>query len=218
MNIAILSAIISFLSLDITIAFQVLISSPLFACPILGWLLGDVWLGFELGFLFQLLWLGRIPAGAYIVPEGNIASMVAAGLVLLNHETAFPHTTLMLAFLEGILVSYLGALLTFFYRKLNGRILDFIMREVDFSHFKRIPLLEAASGLIYFLMVYVLTYSFLRVNELFLPEIIRIIGRLFEEQLIVVKPIIMGIGLAFVIQLLREAVRKNLGKKIEKTS
>ena len=64
MELILISVFISILALDITIAFQVLISSPIFAGPLLGWLLGDVWLGFEMGFLFQLLWLSKIPAGA----------------------------------------------------------------------------------------------------------------------------------------------------------
>src|SRR4030042_3529158 len=110
-NLFLISAIISILSLDITIAFQVLISSPIFSCTILGWLLGDIRLGIELGFIFQLLWLGKIPAGAYIVPEGNIASMIAVVLVLLNRENGWENTTLVVVFLEAILVRYLGSLL-----------------------------------------------------------------------------------------------------------
>jgi len=212
MNIALLSAVISFLSLDITIAFQVLISSPIFACPLLGWLLGDVRLGFELGFIFQLLWLGRIPAGAAIVPEGNIASMIATALVLFNSESGYPNTTLGIAFMEGIVVSYLGALLTIFYRKLNGRLLDFILFEVEHLHFRLIPVLEAVSMGIYLIMVFFLTYVVIEGSQQFLPSWIRSVGRLFEQQLIVVKPAILGIGLAFVFPLIREAFSKNMVK------
>jgi len=42
MDLIFLSAIIGFLALDTTVAFQMLLSSPLFACPILGWILGDI--------------------------------------------------------------------------------------------------------------------------------------------------------------------------------
>ena len=136
MNIALLSAIISFLSLDTTIAFQMLISSPLFSCPILGLILGDARLGFEMGFLLQLLWIGRIPAGASIVPEGNIASMIVTTLVILNRHNAFPNSTLMLVFLEGILISYLGAVITIFYRKLNGKIFDVAIKQIESARFK----------------------------------------------------------------------------------
>jgi len=130
MDLIVLALVISVLSLDITIAFQVLISSPIFACPLIGWILGDVWMGFEIGILFQLLWLGRIPVGAYIMPEGNIASMIVTSLVILYQEIGFPNTALAIVFIEGIIVSFIGAQLTYFYRKLNGKILNLIESEV----------------------------------------------------------------------------------------
>jgi mannose/fructose/N-acetylgalactosamine-specific phosphotransferase system component IIC len=129
-DLLLLSALISILSLDITIAFQVLISSPIFSCTILGWLLGDIRLGMELGFIFQLLWLGKIPTGAHIVPEGNIASMIAAVLILMNRGNGWENTTLVIVFLEAILVSYFGSLITIYYRKFNGKILDLMVRDV----------------------------------------------------------------------------------------
>lgn len=215
MNIALLSAIISFLSLDITIAFQMLISSPIFACPILGWLLGDIWLGFELGFLLQLLWLGRIPAGAYIVPEGNIASMIVTILVLLNRENTLPNTTLAVVFSEGIFISYLGAVITILYRKLNGKILDIILRQVQSVHFNIMLLLEASSMVVYFLLVFAFSYVIIQVNQQFLPPVIKTIGGLFENQFIVVKPAILGIGMAFVLPIFRDALDKNVRNKIE---
>ena len=58
-----LSLFIAFLGLDTTIAFQVMISQPIFSCPILGWLLGDPLTGMEIGAMMQLLWLNNIPAG-----------------------------------------------------------------------------------------------------------------------------------------------------------
>jgi len=140
----------------------VLISSPLFACPLIGWLLGDVGLGFEMGFLFQLLWLGRIPAGAASVPEGNIASGVATALVVLNQHLGFPNTAITLIFLESIFVSYLAAYSTILYRKING------------------------------------------------TGVITGIGGLFESQLVIIKPAILGAGLAFVFPLFKQAFVKKM--------
>jgi mannose/fructose/N-acetylgalactosamine-specific phosphotransferase system component IIC len=210
-----LSAVISILSLDITIAFQVLISSPIFSCTILGWLLGDIRLGMELGFIFQLLWLGKIPTGAYIVPEGNIASMIAAVLILMNRGNGWEHTTLVLVFLEAILVSYLGSQLTLYYRKFNGKILDLMVREVEKIHFNILLVLEMGSMFSYFLAVFFLAYLVLRLSQLFLPGLIPLVGRLFENQFVVAKPVIIGIGLASIYPLLKEAFQKIPGKKLE---
>jgi PTS system mannose-specific IIC component len=213
MDIVLLSAIISFLALDITIAFQVLISSPIFACPILGWLLGDVELGFEMGFLLQLLWLGRIPAGAYIVPEGNIASMIATVLVLLNKDIGYPNTTLAIVFVESILISYLGAVITIYYRKFNNRVLEIVVKEIENVHFKMTLLLEAGSVFIYFLMVFIISLGTILLSQRILPLVIPFLGELWEEEFVVIKPLILGIGLAFVLPIFKDAVLKRQIRK-----
>jgi mannose/fructose/N-acetylgalactosamine-specific phosphotransferase system component IIC len=214
MELIILAGVISFLSLDITIAFQMLVSSPIFACPLIGWILGDVWLGFEIGFLFQLLWLGRIPAGAYIVPEGNIATMIATVIVLMSQDIGFPNSTLVLAFFELIIVSYLGAVLTLFYRKINGKIFNLMIKEIQQVHFLVLVILDIGSMVIFLLSVFVFTFVILKASLQFLPYVIPVVGNLFENQLIVVKPVILGIGLASFYPVLREAFAKKERKKI----
>ena len=216
MELILISIFISVLALDITIAFQVLISSPIFAGPLLGWLLGDVWLGFEMGFLFQLLWLSKIPAGAYIVPEGNIASMIAIALVLLLRKFGFPNTTLVIVFVEAILISYIGAQLTLFYRKFNGKILNLMIKEVESVHFKVMLFLEIGSMFVYFLGVFLLTYFTLLLSLQFSPGILQLLGYHFENQFVIVKPVILGIGLALVYPIIREAIHKHPGNKFEK--
>ncbi len=208
MEIVLLSLLISFLALDTTVAFQVLISSPLFACTILGWFMGKVTLGLEMGFLFQLLWLGKIPAGAANIPEGNLASMIGAALVLLNSDNAFPNSTLALVFLTSIVISYLGAKITVRYRKLNVRILDVILSQVRREKFRLIFMIELGSIFLYFIFMFLLTFVSIEVLHNLLPVWIHFVGKFFEEQLIVVKPTMLGIGMAMILPLLRDAVRK----------
>ncbi len=214
MDLIFLSAIISILSLDITIAFQMLISSPIFACPIIGWILGDVRTGFEVGFLFQLIWLGRIPAGAYIVPEGNIASMISTALILLHKEIGFPNTILTLVFIEAIIISLIGAKLTLIYRKLNGKILNLTERLVRRIHFKFLLILEVSSMFIFFLMVFITSILIFQGNQYFLPRMVPVIGHLFEDQFIVVKPVMLGIGLASIFPIFLKVMHRNARKKI----
>lgn len=210
-----ISAIISFLSLDITIAFQMLISSPIFSCTLLGWLLGDIQTGMELGFVFQLLWLGKIPAGAYIVPEGNIASMMATVLILINKETGWAHTTLAVVFIEVLVLSYLGSILTLYYRKFNGKILDLMLEEVKKTRVSIMVLLELASMVVYFLAVMIFSLLALKLSQFFLPSLITLLGPFFESQLVMVKPVIIGIGLASIYPILKEAFSRSAGNKIE---
>ncbi len=214
MNLAFLSLVISIISLDITIAFQVLISSPIFACPIIGWVMGDIWMGFEMGFLFQLLWLGRIPAGASIVPEGNIATMIATVLFLAHQDAGFPNSALVVVFISAIIISYLGALLTLIYRKFNGKILNIMKKEVQNIHFPVLILLEGGSMLMYIFSVFLFTLFILKAGMAILPFIIPFLGEMFEDQFIIVKPVILGIGMASVFPVIRDAVFKKTGKKV----
>jgi hypothetical protein len=67
----------------------------------------------------------------------------------------------------------------------------------------------------YFLAIFLLAYLVLRLSQLFLPGLIPLVGSLFESQFLVAKPVIVGIGLASIYPLLKEAFQKIPGKKIE---
>lgn len=66
--------------LDRTAALQLMISRPLVAAPLTGWLLGDPLAGLLIGALVELLWLGRLPVGAAIPPDDTQVA-VGAGVL-----------------------------------------------------------------------------------------------------------------------------------------
>ena len=66
--------------LDRVAALQVMISRPIVAAPLAGWLLGDVQVGLQVGLMIELLWLARLPVGAVIPPDDTQVSI--AGTVL----------------------------------------------------------------------------------------------------------------------------------------
>ncbi len=207
MKIAFLSALISFLSLDTTVAFQVLISSPIFACPIIGWVLGDVQMGLEMGFLFQLLWLAKIPVGSATIPEGNLASMIATAIMVMNHSFAYLNTLLTLTFLLSILISLLGAGITLYYRKLNAIFLDWLVKQVRRNKFRFLFWIEIVSIVVYFLLLFLLTYLVFKFAAPRLLLAAAKIGALFEKQLVIIKPTILGLGVAMVIPLLGDVLK-----------
>ncbi len=207
MNIAFLSALISFLSLDTTVAFQVLISSPIFACPIIGWVLGDVQLGLEMGFLFQLLWLAKIPAGSATVPEGNLASMIATAIVVMNRDFSYGNSLLTVTFLLCIFISLAGAGITLVYRKLNAHFLDWLVRQVRKNQFRFLFWIELLSIVVYFWLLFLLTYLVFYLVEPKLLLAAAKIGALFEKQLVIIKPTIFGLGVAMVLPLLWDVLK-----------
>jgi len=80
-----LAGMISMLTgLDRVAFVQVMISRPLVAGPLTGWVLGDPLTGLEVGMLLELLWLGRLPVGAAIPPDDT---QVAVGATVLAAST-----------------------------------------------------------------------------------------------------------------------------------
>ncbi len=121
------------LLLDSTAAFQMLIAQPLFACPILGWIGGNVTLGFELGFWLQLIWLSNMPVGAAIIPEGEMGSIAAAILAirLVQNFPQLKHFIIFIVIIYAIFVSYLGAKTVTFIRNKNQQYLQYILKKLN---------------------------------------------------------------------------------------
>ena len=120
------------LALDTTAAFQILISQPLVACTIIGWLLGDIQLGLQIGAYLQLLWLCSLPVGAAIIPEGNVAAMIITALVIKNNaDMQNFHIVFVCTTFYGIIISYLGGELVVLLRKNNVNILHHALNVAE---------------------------------------------------------------------------------------
>lgn len=210
MTTLITSLVIGFLALDTTIAFQVLVSQPIFACSIIGAILGDVATGVEIGMMMQLLWLNIVPVGATVFPEGNIGSMVTCALVIQLDYLNIPHTVFTAAFINGLLVSYLGARLTVLDRKLNGYILDLTLKAVEYGSFKRIMLLDIFSICAYFLMMSVLAYLALLLGEMLIPMLKEANLHSLEKILTFIKPAVWGIGIALSLQMIYQVWKQKI--------
>lgn len=66
--------------LDRVALLQFMISRPIVAAPLAGWIMGNPLVGLEVGVLLELLWLGRLPVGASIPPDDT---QVAIGATVL---------------------------------------------------------------------------------------------------------------------------------------
>lgn len=200
------SLLIGFLGLDTTVAFQVLVSQPLFSCTILGWLYGDLALGIETGLMMQLLWLNIIPAGATIFPEGNIGSMVTGAIVLQYQPLEIPNLVFSAGFASGILVSYVGAYVTVIDRKFNGIILELTLQAVHKGRFSKLTWLDLLSILIYFLLMSLLAFIALTLTGWVMPWLHDSLGA-FESNLRLVKPAVWGLGIALTLPMIYRALR-----------
>lgn len=68
------------ISLDRTAAFQLMVSRPIVAAPLVGIILGDPLTGLKLGLLLELLWIGYLPVGSSVPPDETLVSITATAV------------------------------------------------------------------------------------------------------------------------------------------
>jgi PTS system mannose-specific IIC component len=165
----------SLIVLDTTVVFQFLLSQPLITCTILGWFLGDLQLGIQIGFYLQLLWLSSIPVGGAVVPEGNVASIVAGTMVLRYHmDYTYFNMVMVAAICFGLIVSYLGGQLVVSYRKANIKLLNTVYRGMERGRPSILNLIPYISIFIHCLMMFVLIIVMLYMGDLLFPYLTKL--------------------------------------------
>lgn len=98
-HILVASIVGSFLSLDMTFINNVMISRPIVAGPVLGWILGDITTGMYLGVLFEMLWSDAVYVGAAIPINITLLTALTMGCIaLIPHQgTALTMATIIIA-------------------------------------------------------------------------------------------------------------------------
>lgn len=120
-----LAGLVSMLTgLDRVALIQIMISRPLVAAPLTGWVLGNPLVGMEIGMLLELLWLGRLPVGAAIPPDDTQvavgATVMAIGVGQLLGITGMP--LVILSVLVAIPLGKFGQVFERLARHLNDRL------------------------------------------------------------------------------------------------
>lgn len=194
----------SLIVLDTTVAFQFLISQPLIACTLLGWFLGDIQLGLQIGMYVQLLWLSSMPVGASIVPEGNIAAVVITVLVFRYNDnyTNF-NTILICAVLFGVFISYVGGELVVFLRKSNQYLLKQVQIYARKGKTNVLTSINVMAVLFHFTLMFGLIVASLIVGD-FLFDYISRFPIAWEKYFKYSVVALVGIGAGLVVSIFKE--------------
>jgi mannose/fructose/N-acetylgalactosamine-specific phosphotransferase system component IIC len=80
-GIALLGGIIG---LDRTAVGQIMISQPIVAAPLIGWVLGDATTGLIVGAALELIWLLDIPVGSFVPADSTVAAVFATAIAILG--------------------------------------------------------------------------------------------------------------------------------------
>ena len=91
MKIVLLSLLGGILSLDRVWA-QFMISRPIVAAPLAGFMLGDPYTGLQAGALLELFWIDKLPIGTVVPPNDFLVAFLVASASILAGQT-FGHVS-----------------------------------------------------------------------------------------------------------------------------
>lgn len=170
-------------AMDTTASWQVMISQPLVACSIIGLLFGNPQLGLLVGILLELPWLTEIPAGGTHISEGNLGSIVAAGLAirLVEHEINTENIVLIFSILWGILVTWIGEKLVESMRKTNVMFAYRADKAAAQANYKKITLLNIGGighALSLGTLLVAISYS---IGTLILSKLVALVPPFFDQ-------------------------------------
>ena len=114
-----LSALGGVLALDAIALGQFMVSRPLVAATIAGWILGDPFLGLQIGALLELFHIASLSSGGSRVADAGPASVAAVAVA----TSAAPGSAVALGVLAGLVTSELGGVTIGLQRRLNARLM-----------------------------------------------------------------------------------------------
>lgn len=117
-----LALLAGLLSLDATAFLQSMVSRPIVAGIAAGAVVGDLGLGVVIGATLELVWIGTMPVGAAVFPDGTCGAVSGAGVAwLLLSGGADRGFAIFLGVAAGLLAGTLGQGLTKALRRANER-------------------------------------------------------------------------------------------------
>ncbi|MHC4308290.1 MAG: PTS sugar transporter subunit IIC [Planctomycetota bacterium] len=194
----------SLLVLDTTVAFQFLISQPLIACTLLGWFLGDIQLGVQVGMYLQLLWLSSMPVGAAIVPEGNLAAIVITALVIrYNNNYENFNILLICGLFYGIAVSYLGGEIVVLFRKANQYFLHKVLALARRGKLNVLNVINYLGLVFHYSLMFILIASAMYIGDYLFKYIIQLPIE-WDKYFKYAVMSLIGIGAGLVLSIFKE--------------
>jgi PTS system mannose-specific IIC component len=161
------------ISLDRTAFLQVMVSQPLVAGTLTGFLLGDPFTGLAIGSVLELLWIGAVPVGSAVPPNETAAAVIASTIAILAGRYLgihpLPIPLMVLSILLSIPLAVVGQRVDIFVRNYNRRFAlnaDRLLNAGDYLRIGR----ENLKGLLSFFMASFLSLMILSGSGLYLTE------------------------------------------------
>ncbi|HGY57440.1 MAG TPA: hypothetical protein ENK44_17160 [Caldithrix abyssi] len=191
------------LMMDTTATFQIMVSQPIVACTIIGYLGGDAAMGLHIGLLLQLLWLSDLPVGATLVPAGNYASIVSAA-VAVELIGIFPEKHFMIVLLivlYSLLLSYFGARMVRINRNWNTYFFNKAVRYMEKGSVGAITFINYQALLMHFIIAFLLVFSGILLGEFLIGFITRELSVTWNETARFIEVALLGTGAGLTLSL-----------------
>ncbi len=78
------------IGLDRTAVGQFMLSQPIVAAPLMGWLLGDPMAGIIIGTVLELIWVLDMPIGSFVPANSTVSSISATAIASLSSSHPVP--------------------------------------------------------------------------------------------------------------------------------
>lgn len=133
------------ISLDRTAFLQMMVSQPIVAGPIVGFVLGDPLTGLTIGCVLELFWIGDLPVGGSIPPNETTAAVIATSVCIIacrdiGVTSALSLPIMIFSILVSIPLSIAGQRVDIFVRNYNRKFAlnaDELAGVGNFAHIDR---------------------------------------------------------------------------------
>ena len=110
--------------LDRTAAGQFMISQPIVAAPLAGWLLGDANAGFIIGAMLQLIWVLDMPVGSFVPANATVSAVTATAVAALTCPGGAPRSLIGFSILLSVGTVPFTMMADTYVRTWNSRLVD----------------------------------------------------------------------------------------------
>ncbi|OGW40412.1 MAG: hypothetical protein A2X58_04735 [Nitrospirae bacterium GWC2_56_14] len=112
------------IGLDRTAAGQFMISQPIVAAPLAGWLLGDATAGLIIGAMLELIWVLDMPIGSFVPANATVSAVTATAVAALTSPGGAPRSVLGFCILLSVGTVPFTMMADTYVRTWNSRLLD----------------------------------------------------------------------------------------------
>jgi PTS system mannose-specific IIC component len=112
------------IGLDRTAAGQFMISQPIVAAPLAGWLLGDPAAGLIIGAVLELIWVLDMPVGSFVPADATVSAVTATAVAALACPGGAPRSVIGFSLLLSVATVPFTMMADTFVRSWNSGLVD----------------------------------------------------------------------------------------------